>query len=193
MTKYYYADVMPDGSVRACLSCQAPEVGPPVDGVPAPQLESQTEGALVLLDAPINWAGPTPTSVLHMVDGALTWLEMGSLDEVKAAKLGSLADQFSQYMAAIKAGYPDEEVLSWAEQKAEALAYTADPTATVPLLTSMAAARGITVDDLAARVLAKAHGWAVMSGALIGKRQAYEDAVGAAAGIDEVRAIVWQA
>jgi hypothetical protein len=136
--------------------------------------------------------GPSETSVLHMFDDVLTWVETASLDDCKAAKLSTLAAQFSARMAAIKAGYPDEEVQSWFEQKAEALAYTADPTSTVPLLSAMATARGITVADLAARVLANAAAWAVTSGAIIGRRQALEDAVAVATDTEQVRAIVWQ-
>jgi hypothetical protein len=114
-----------------------------------------------------------------------------TLDQTKAAKLAELAAEFSKRMAAVKAGYPNEEVLSWAEQKAEASAYSADMTAPSPLLSSMASARGITVADLAARVLANAQAWSVASGALIGKRQAYEDKVDAATDASTVAAIAW--
>jgi hypothetical protein len=189
MTQYLAIDK--DSRVLYGLGRPDPE---DFSGPPSPLPEAEDGLAYVAWQVPLMLsAAPTPTSELRWDGNAPMWVETGSLDDVKAHKLAELAGVFSAQMAAVKAGYPDEEVLSWAEQKAEALAYTADPTATVPLLTSMAAARGITVDDLAARVLAKAHGWAVMSGALIGKRQAYEDAVGAAAGIEEVRAIVWQA
>ena|SRR5438874_8640732 len=113
------------------------------------------------------------------------------LSALKSAKLLELADAFSSRIAAVKAGYPDEEVSSWPEQKAEAAAYNADKTAPTPLLASMARARGIALADLVSRVLANAAAWSVTSGALIGKRQRYEDQVAAAKNVDDVSAIVW--
>jgi len=114
-----------------------------------------------------------------------------TLDQVKAVKLSELAVAFTQRISVIRAGYPDDEITSWPEQKVEATAFTADASANVPLLSHMAAARGITVADLASRVLANASAWATMSGGLIGKRQKYEDAVNAAADAASVAAIAW--
>lgn len=162
-------------------------------GPPLPPPDAEDGVTYVAWQAPLTLSGaPTSTSELRWVGGAVTWVETGSLDAVKAAKLAQLADEFSLRMAVVRAGYPEEEVLSWSKQEAEAEAYTAGATASVPLLSGIAGARGITVDDLAGRVLAKAHAWAVMSGAMIGKRQACEDAVDGATSIEEVRAIVWQ-
>jgi len=74
---FHFADVMPDGRVRACLSCEAPEVGPPV--------VQHAEGAPILLDGPIDWRGPTETSVLHWsVERALHWVEAGSIEQLRA-------------------------------------------------------------------------------------------------------------
>jgi thioesterase domain-containing protein len=141
MTKYYYADVMPDGSVRACFAYEAPEVGPPTEGPPDPQFEAQIEGALTSLDAPIDWAGPTPTSVLYMVDGTLTWVETAALADVAAraqVSIDALGDaaresviinptKSIEYQRAeaqarpyAAAGYPDPVpscVASWARAK----------------------------------------------------------------------------
>lgn len=44
------------------------------------------------------------------------------------------------------------EGATWAQQKAEAQAYTADPSASVPMLTALADARGITVAEMVAKV-----------------------------------------
>lgn len=146
------------------------------------------------LEVEPDWNHPTPTSVLRWEDDwpEPQWVETATLDDLKAAKLAELAQAFSKGMEAVKAGYPEEEVLSWSKQEAEATAYAASPSAPVPLLSGIASARGIEVDDLAGRVLAKARAWAIMSGAMIGRRQACEDAVDAATTIEEVRAIVWQ-
>src|SRR5450830_1350663 len=135
--------------------------------------------------------GGSPTLRLKWNGGNPVYVETAPLADVKAAKLAELSEAFTQRIAVIRAGYPDDEITSWPEQKVEATAFTADPSANVPLLSHMAAARGITVADLAARVLANAAAWATMSGGLIGKRQKYEDAVNAAADAASVASIAW--
>jgi hypothetical protein len=114
------------------------------------------------------------------------------LADVKSAKLAQLSSECSMRMDAIKAGYPAEEVQSWDKQESEARAYTVSSSAATPLLSALAAARGITLADLAARVIAKADQFAAASGAIIGKRQHYEDQVTAATDAATVEAIVWQ-
>lgn len=113
------------------------------------------------------------------------------LADIKAAKLVELAADFALRMGSVKAGYPDDEIQSWFDQKGEAVAFTANPSAATPLLSAMASARGITVADLAARVIANAAGYAAAAGLFIGKRQKYEDAVNAAADAAAIAAITW--
>jgi hypothetical protein len=114
-----------------------------------------------------------------------------SLNEVKAFKLAQLAGDFAQRMGAVKAGYPDDEIQSWFDQKGEAVAYATDKNAATPLLSAMAAARGITVADLAARVIVNAAQYAAAAGMFIGKRQKYEDAVNAAVDVAGVESVLW--
>jgi len=94
-------------------------------------------------------------------------------------KLASINASCESEIAAISAGYPASEVLSWPKQEAEARAYTADNQAVTPLLDSLAAARGISKAELASRVIAKADLFAQVSGAIIGKRQVLEDQIDA--------------
>lgn len=110
-------------------------------------------------------------------------------------------------LAALAAGYPDWEVSTWDQQLREAQLVTADNTLaadlaegatdTIPLIRQMATARtslGDTVAErilaLAARIITNAASWSSAAGAIIGKRQAYEDAVGVATTADDVEAIV---
>lgn len=132
-------------------------------------------------------------SLFDIVDGAvvIVYPPAKTLDQLKATKLAELADAFAQRMGAVKAGYPDDEIQSWFDQKGEAVAFTANPAAATPLLSAMAGARGISVADLAARVLVKAAGYAETAGLLIGKRQRYEDAVNAATNLVAVSSIEW--
>ena len=67
--------------------------------------------------------------------------------------------------------------------------YAADPTASTPLLSALAQARGISLPDLVERVLAKADAFAVASGSIIGQRQALEDRLDACTTLEEVQGI----
>jgi hypothetical protein len=79
----HYADVMPSGLVRASYTCEEyPDAGP----APAPY----HEGALQTLAEPIIWKYPTPTSVLHWIDGAPQWVETATLAEQRAHKINAL-------------------------------------------------------------------------------------------------------
>lgn len=79
MTYTHYADVMPDGTVRACF----PWSGPPV-------AFDSALGEPVLIEGPIDWRGPTPTSVLYHLDGAFAWIETATLTQLRAAKIESM-------------------------------------------------------------------------------------------------------
>lgn len=113
-----------------------------------------------------------------------------TLAELKARKTDEINAGFEQAMFAVKAGYPESEILSWDQQTIEAAAYTADANASTPLLDAMAQARLLTRAELAGRILAKATLFAQVSGGLIGKRQALEDAI-AAATADTIGGIAW--
>ena len=92
-------------------------------------------------------------------------------------------------LGALKAGYPDGEVVSWDQQVIEARAREVSPTAVTPLLSAIAAQRGIDVTTLAGRVLEKANAYAVASGSIIGARQRLEDAINAANTVEALSAI----
>lgn len=97
------------------------------------------------------------------------------LQSAISTKLANINASCEAEIAAISAGYPASEVLSWPKQEDEARAWTADNQAVTPLLDSLAAARGISKAELASRVIAKADLFAQLSGAIIGKRQGLED------------------
>ena len=101
------------------------------------------------------------------------------LTEVRARMLAQLKTDCETELSQLKADYPESEVSSWGKQEREARALLADPATATPLLSAIATARGIDLAELAARVLAKADAYAVAAGALIGRRQALEDALAA--------------
>lgn len=112
-----------------------------------------------------------------------------TLEEVKAAKLSEINAAADRAIATLTATYPDREISTFDKQEAEARAYAADPTASTPLLSALAQARGISLPDLVERVLAKADVFAVASGSIIGQRQALEDRLDVCTTVEEVQSI----
>ena len=113
-----------------------------------------------------------------------------TLEEAKAAKLAEINTAANKTMAALTTTYPDHEISTFDKQEAEARAYMADPEAPTPLLSALAKARGIDMDELVKRVIAKAGVFAVASGYVIGQRQALEDQLDACRTVKEVQNIL---
>lgn len=110
--------------------------------------------------------------------------------EAKAAKLSEINKAANKIMAALISTYPDHEISTFDKQEAEARAYMADPTAPTPLLSALAKARGLSMDELVKRVIAKADVFATASGYIIGQRQALEDQLDTCKTLEEVQSIV---
>ncbi|CAG0967117.1 hypothetical protein MTYP_01054 [Methylophilaceae bacterium] len=125
-------------------------------------MQAQSEGKRIVFDAALG----KPVAADQPLQSASAAI---------ATKLASINAACEAEIAAISAGYPASEVLSWPKQETEARAWTADNQAVTPLLDSLAAARGISKAELASRVIVKADLFAQLSGAIIGKRQALED------------------
>lgn len=127
-------------------------------------------------------------------------LTSNSIEDMARAHLTGINQAAARELDALTASYPAGEVSSWPQQTSEANAILAAPgsdAATVaPLLYTIATARNIPVVELANRVLAKVQQFAIVSGQIIGKRQALEDAVAevdlqAADAIAQLEAIAW--
>lgn len=112
-----------------------------------------------------------------------------TLEQTKAAKLSEINKAADAAIATLTATYPDREISTFDKQESEARAYVADATASTPLLSALAEARGISLPDLVERVLAKADAFAVASGSIIGQRQALEDRLDACTTLEEVQGI----
>ncbi|WP_421707095.1 hypothetical protein [Algihabitans sp.] len=97
--------------------------------------------------------------------------------ELAAAKRGEIHNRAAAERSLIAPNYPQHEIDTWDQQLREATVYTADAQAPVPLLSAMAAARGWTVQQLAARVMQKAAEFAVSGGEVLGTQQALEDSL----------------
>lgn len=114
---------------------------------------------------------------------------LSGLENAKARKLREINDACDKTLGMLTETYPNAELLTFDQQKAEALARQSNPNAECPLLTPLATARGISLDELCRRVLAKAAAFSAASGHVIGQRQAKEDALDACTTIDQVEAI----
>jgi hypothetical protein len=132
----------------------------------------------------LNWDQAVRTVGVSLVDGVWTTqlevFDRFTTDEEKiaAAKTYKIAKKseaegsFTQLvMAANNNGYSEAERSTFAQQRVEALAYTADNSVSTPLLTAIADARETTVAILAPKVLAKAEENDQIIGNLIGRKK----------------------
>lgn len=83
---------------------------------------------------------------------------------------------YEQAVNALTSGYPQTEIASWPKQETEARALLADATPST-WITSAAAERGISAEDLAALIIANADALAPLHGELTGKRQRLRDQI----------------
>lgn len=111
------------------------------------------------------------------------------LDRARTERLTGINADADALVGELAATYPEREIQSWPQQVKEAEALALSPTADAPLLSALAAARGVDRADLASRVLAKASAYAAASGAIIGARQRLEDLLSAAETLDELSAV----
>jgi len=115
------------------------------------------------------------------------------LEAARAAKRIEINAACDAAVARLATSYPEREIQSWPQQVKEADALAGDADAPAPLLAAIAATRGLPVSELAERVLSKMAAYAHASGALIGLRQALEDALEAAETVEAVTAITFEA
>ena len=105
-----------------------------------------------------------------------------ALAAAKAAKLHAAATAAQAFIETIAGldGVPQFERDSWASQAAEAQAWSADHDAPTPILAGIAQARGVPLDDLRAKALAKSNAYTALTASVAGQRQALEDQIHAA-------------
>lgn len=138
-------------------------------------------------------AGLYPGCIVLTVPDSTT-VEAGDPWEVdlaaaRAAKIAEAAAACDAVLGPLGVEYGRWETATWDQQYAEAVALMADPSATVPLLTALAAARGMAVADQAQRILRNRESWSVLSGAVVGQRLAVVDRINAAATVTDVLAV----
>ena len=88
-----------------------------------------------------------------------------------------LDETYDKRLLELKLNVSDIEASSWDQQRQEATAWTADNTASTPMLSALAAARGITLAEMVAKVLNAIDKYSADLGSLLGKKQAVESEV----------------
>lgn len=114
-------------------------------------------------------------------------------DELKARQLRAIASNNGAYESAISqmtAGYPPAEIQTWERQRAEVIAWEADPNAPTPWIDLAASARGLDRGEFLARTLAKVTAFVQASAWLTGHRQGIEDAIRATSTLAALSAII---
>ena len=128
---------------------------------------------------------------LGSVDGRPAWVDLPkpTLEQLVASKSQEIDSKAQQYIDSLTPKYPEFEKLTFEKQEQEARAYLADSAVDTPVLTAIATARGLTVAELATRVVTKADQLTQLASVVAGKRQAYQDRLTAATTVEEVEAI----
>lgn len=131
-----------------------------------------------------------PPPVLELYQPPAPQPYVPDLAAVKQQAQAELVHIFEERANAIAGRYPWFERDTWQQQEAEALAYQADPNTPTPLLTGIATQRGITVAELAQRVIANAAAWRAVAPDLCGQRQAASDQIEDAETEEQVQQIM---
>ena len=95
----------------------------------------------------------------------------GADARAKKEAVAQINQTFEEEIAAIKDGYTEDEIKSWDQQLAEAVAYQNDQTAQTPLLDAILVNRGGTKDELVLRIATNAMQYADVFGKALGKKQ----------------------
>lgn len=114
-----------------------------------------------------------------------------ALASAKTAKLHAAAEAAQAFIERVAGldGVPQFERDSWAAQALEAQAWAADKQASTPILAGIAQARGVPLDGLRAKALAKSNAFTALTASVAGQRQALEDQIRAAEDLTALDAI----
>lgn len=125
-----------------------------------------------------------------MIDFTKTVTAEDKFVALKSAKRAEISGKADSFLSSLATEYGAYEKLTWDQQAIESDALLSDPDAPAPLVRAIASARGMTALEMAGRIAANRAQWVALSGAVVGKRLAYQDALDAAQTVEEVAAIV---
>jgi hypothetical protein len=101
--------------------------------------------------------------------------KLKAIKELKLSKMNQNDRELFQKINQLDKNYSAVEVKTWSQQKSEADLYMSDNTATPPLLTGIAASRGITLDLLCIKVVEKSWTRDNAIGSILGKYRKNND------------------
>ncbi|QNK70249.1 hypothetical protein [Variovorax sp. PAMC26660] len=135
---------------------------------------------------------PVQPSPFHIFDWSTKqWVDHRTLDVLRADQIAAIDQSFRRGAAALTAGYPEEERLTWSVQQSEALAWGTDQASATPFLDGLARSRGIDPALMREKTLEAVNVFMAASQQLIGMRQRLRDAVWAAETPEQIAAVVW--
>lgn len=112
-------------------------------------------------------------------------------EELQAEAVARLNASFQTAAAAVTAGYPDIERLTWPTQQAEVQAWFLDNNAATPYLDGLAAERGIDRQDMIIKTWEQTQLFMAASQMLVGKLQRLRDLVYEAKSVSDLEAVTW--
>lgn len=112
-----------------------------------------------------------------------------TLEAVRKEKLEEINAVCDAILADLNASYPNQEMATFYRQELEARDYLADPTRSTPLLSALAEARNMEMEELVRKVMSKSDAFAAVSGNIIGQRQVLEAKLDSCTTIDQIRDI----
>ncbi|TXH98123.1 MAG: hypothetical protein E6Q75_02445 [Rheinheimera sp.] len=104
----------------------------------------------------------------------------------KAAKFAEIDADFEAAVSSLTAGWPQHEIQTWSKQESEARALAANPSTPTPMLSTIAATRGLTVAELAQRVIRDADAFTNASAYYVGLRHKARQRVQALPDSDDI-------
>lgn len=112
------------------------------------------------------------------------------VEDLKPAATLSNNEAYEAVIGLLTGDYPAAEISTWERQRAEVVAWAADPAAPTPWIDTAAAVRGLDRDEYLSRTLAKVNAFAVASAYLTGRRQGIDDQIRVATTAEELATVV---
>ncbi|WP_051609507.1 hypothetical protein [Fodinicurvata fenggangensis] len=117
--------------------------------------------------------------------------EQRRFEQVRTMKLAQIRAACDRACAGLKAPYSATEMQTWERQERQARAFIDDSNADTPLLDELATKRGLSRQEMADKIIAKANAFETAAAEAIGTQQALEDQVDAATTVAEIEGITW--
>jgi len=109
---------------------------------------------------------------------------------MKALLRKILDDVYDKRFAQINLPVSKLEEISWTQQRSEAEAYTADPSAPTPLLTALAQSRNITLTEMVTKVITAINVYNQEVATLLARKQMVETEIKSCAGIEDLNILI---